>query len=536
MQVPNPASHLKKHLATLVALALLILFSAQAILHPRTLQYPYIVTEVTGDSAKHSLTMLMDGEATAERCQRTLKNIASSIQATCSHCRINQMMCSNNLTPEQNDLLSGTPLDKYITQLPTGIIRYESANQQFAQQACEESEKAAAHAGIKARCYPAGTSRQRGIEEFEEAKIPLNRTIPAAFGLLLTALIVSCFTCWLIVRFEHLHAHFSHDHTTGGPQKYHAIPTPRIGGLALMAGFIAAGAAILVFESELQQIYRFRPNNYNLLLITSFPAFFGGMEEDVTKHGRILERLLLTMASGTFAAWLLGATINRIGIPFLDDLFTNSPFAILFTAIAVGGVANSINIIDGHNGLSSGYAIIVLAAFAWVSAKTHDTLLFHTSLTLIGALLGFLVWNWPKGKIFLGDGGAYMLGFFLAELAVLLVVRNPEISPWFPLLLLIYPVFETLFSIFRRRFIHNQSPSEPDNKHMHQLVYRRIVSRGNGVNQNPAKHNSRVAKYFWVANAAIAAMGVAFYQSTAMLIAIALTCCVMYVICYRRIA
>ena len=65
-------------------------------------------------------------------------------------------------------------------------------------------------------------------------------------------------------------------------------------------------------------------------------------------------------------------------------------------------------------------------------------------------MLGFFVWNFPAGLIFLGDGGAYFLGFYVAELAILLLHRNPAVSPMFPLLLCIYPVFETLFSIYRR--------------------------------------------------------------------------------------
>src|SRR5258708_21336903 len=99
---------------------------------------------------------------------------------------------------------------------------------------------------------------------------------------------------------------------------------------------------------------------------------------------------------------------------------------------AVGGVANSINIIDGYNGLAAGHAVIVLAAMAWVSALVGDDFLFISTLAMIGALLGFLAWNYPEGKIFLGDGGAYLLGFWLAENSVLLAVLPPDGSPCLP--------------------------------------------------------------------------------------------------------
>src|SRR5258707_10042434 len=94
---------------------------------------------------------------------------------------------------------------------------------------------------------------------------------------------------------------------------------------------------------------------------------------------------------------------------------------------------------------------------------------------MLGAGLEFMAWNYPKGKIFLGDGGAYLLGFWLAELAVLLVARNPDVSPWFPLLLLVYPIFETLFSIYRRCFLHGRSSGDADALHFHQLIYKRLA-------------------------------------------------------------
>jgi UDP-N-acetylmuramyl pentapeptide phosphotransferase/UDP-N-acetylglucosamine-1-phosphate transferase len=115
-------------------------------------------------------------------------------------------------------------------------------------------------------------------------------------------------------------------------------------------------------------------------------------------------------------------------------------------------------------------------------------------------LLGFLVWNFPRGLIFLGDGGAYLVGFWVAELSVLLTTRNPEVSKWFPLLLCIYPIFETLFSIYRRLIVKKSNPSKPDASHLHQLVYKRVV-RCSITPDNPSLHfqrNSVTSQYLWV--------------------------------------
>jgi UDP-GlcNAc:undecaprenyl-phosphate GlcNAc-1-phosphate transferase len=103
----------------------------------------------------------------------------------------------------------------------------------------------------------------------------------------------------------------------------------------------------------------------------------------------------------------------------------------------------------------------------------------------MAATLGFLIWNFPRGMLFAGDGGAYFLGFAIAELAVLLVHRNSEVSPWFALLVLWYPVWETLYSMYRRKR-RGHSPADPDGLHLHTLVYRRILRLRNPVMRSAA--------------------------------------------------
>jgi UDP-N-acetylmuramyl pentapeptide phosphotransferase/UDP-N-acetylglucosamine-1-phosphate transferase len=109
-----------------------------------------------------------------------------------------------------------------------------------------------------------------------------------------------------------------------------------------------------------------------------------------------------------------------------------------------------LNIIDGMNGLAGMIATLMAVSLALVALQVQDTPIFLIATALASAALGFLVWNFPFGRVFLGDGGAYFLGFMLAELAVQLVVRNPSVSPFYALAVLFYPVFETLFSIWRR--------------------------------------------------------------------------------------
>jgi UDP-N-acetylmuramyl pentapeptide phosphotransferase/UDP-N-acetylglucosamine-1-phosphate transferase len=351
--------------------------------------------------------------------------------------------------------------------------------------------------------------------------------VAGLFVLLLTGF-ASAFTGYLILRYEALHSSWSVDPVKTGPQKFHAAPTPRIGGLGVMAGLLVSGAALLATGQGAAV------EQFGFLIFASLPAFLGGITEDVTKNVSVPARLMLTMVAAAFGVWLLGAVLPRLDVPGIDTLLRWTPFAIAFTIFAVGGVANAINIIDGYNGLAAGHAAIVLAAMAYVSAQIGDSFLFTSALAMLGALLGFLAWNYPRGKIFLGDGGAYLLGFWLAELSVLLVVRHPEVSPWFPMLLLVYPIFETLFSMYRRKVMHGVSAGQPDRMHLHQMIYMRLT-RTRADLSDPAsiiRSNNRIAPFGWIMTLCCAIPAMVFWRETRWLMAASLLFCVAYITLY----
>jgi len=115
--------------------------------------------------------------------------------------------------------------------------------------------------------------------------------------------------------------------------------------------------------------------------------------------------------------------------PGVALLVATTAGAYAFTLLVVAGTANAVNLIDGFNGLASMCVVIMMAAVAYVAFQAGDTVVLSLALAGIGATLGFFIWNFPAGLIFLGDGGAYFLGFWFAELSILLLVRNPgEVS------------------------------------------------------------------------------------------------------------
>lgn len=302
-----------------------------------------------------------------------------------------------------------------------------------------------------------------------------------------------CVTLW-VVRAAKKRGGRTLDHDVSGPQKFHARPVPRIGGVGIVVGLVAAISLMAAGANLPAGVLALQ------LLVCGIPAFAFGLLEDLTKRIRPSTRLAATAVSAGLAIWVMGAIITRTDIALVDWLVAVPAGAVLVTVFAVTGIANSVNIIDGFNGLASMCVVIMLAALAYVSSMVGDGAITLLALSGIGAVLGFFIWNFPAGLIFLGDGGAYFLGFYVAELSILLLLRNPSVSPLFPLLVCIYPVFETLFSIYRRRFIRALPPSMPDGIHLHSLIYRRLLrwAVGDRTAKDLTRRNSMTSPYLWV--------------------------------------
>lgn len=143
----------------------------------------------------------------------------------------------------------------------------------------------------------------------------------------------------------------------------------------------------------------------------------------------------------------------------------------------VAGACNAINLIDGAHGLAGGTALMMVGGLAAAAGVVGDPLVLAQSLAMMGAIGGFLLWNYPRGKVFLGDAGAYFLGFMYAELSIQIVARNPPISAWFVIALAAYPIVETLYSIYRRT-LHRTASMQPDAGDLHSLTYRKLVLCG----------------------------------------------------------
>lgn len=346
---------------------------------------------------------------------------------------------------------------------------------------------------------------------------------------LLSAFFASFIATLLIIRFEHLHSHISADSDLTGPQKFHKNAVPRIGGISIALGILVA--VLLKFQAQ--------PNSTIeiTLLVCAIPVFAIGLTEDLTKKISVRMRLLFTAIGAILAISLLGIHITKLDIPGIDYLLGITPIAIVFTVFAVTGLSNAYNIIDGFNGLSSMVGIITLMAIGYMSYVLADPLMISLSFMMAAAILGFFVWNYPRGLIFLGDGGAYLIGFWIAIASIMLVSRHSNVSPWFALLVNGYPILETLFTIYRRKIHQGKSPGQPDGIHFHSLIFRRVLSSGKGgIKQDDwFTTNARTSPYLWILTGMAIIPAILWWQSTPILIGFFCLYIFSYIWLYKRI-
>jgi UDP-N-acetylmuramyl pentapeptide phosphotransferase/UDP-N-acetylglucosamine-1-phosphate transferase len=230
---------------------------------------------------------------------------------------------------------------------------------------------------------------------------------------------------------------------------------------------------------------------------------------------------MVTMASGGLAVWMTGVALTRVDISAADMLLSYWPVALLFTAFAVGGVANAINIIDGFHGLASGTVIISLTALAAIALSAGDVSLAVVAVLVAASVVGFWLVNFPWGKLFLGDGGAYFSGFALAWLSVELLARNESVSPWASVLVCGYPTIEVMYSVMRRR--------------LHSLIATQVIQpRLPGL--APNLRNAAVSLVMWICALVPVVPAVLFYKQPDILVPALAGCVLAYHLLYRRVA
>ncbi|MBG53037.1 MAG: UDP-phosphate N-acetylglucosaminyl 1-phosphate transferase [Rhodobiaceae bacterium] len=288
----------------------------------------------------------------------------------------------------------------------------------------------------------------------------------------LVVFLCAALSCGFLIVTKQWHmSRTARGHAGSAVQSAHKMPTPRIGGVAIGLALIAS---ILFAPTSML-------DNYVPFIVSLTPVFLAGLAEDFGYNVSPGKRLAAAAVSSVIAIALLGMWIDRTGIAYLDVIVSFAPVGIVLTVFATAGVCNAFNLIDGLNGLSAGTGGLVAAGIATIGYNAGNPDFAKLSILLIAALAGFLVFNFPLGKLFLGDAGAYSLGHILAWFGILLVDRKPEVTTWALLLVFFWPVADTLFAIARRK-VKGRKFDQPDRLHFHQLIMRglEIVWLGRG--------------------------------------------------------
>ena len=291
-------------------------------------------------------------------------------------------------------------------------------------------------------------------------------------SMLLAASVATASTALVIVLTKRRHQRWTADFEASGVQKHHKGSPPRVGGIALGLGLLVA---MLLLSRSAAPGAAEGGRLLGWLALCSVPAVLSGLADDLVKGVRARWRLLGAALAAGMGMVLLGAVVPSVGVSALDPLVQWLPIGVALTLLLVVGFTHAMNIIDGLNGLASGLTLLMLGATGYVAHTVQDLPLMYMCAAIFAVVLGFAAVNFPRGAIFLGDGGAYFLGFAMALVWVLLLVRNPgEVSPMFCIAVAFHPTMETIFSIVRRKFrLRKRNATAPDRLHLHTLLYRR---------------------------------------------------------------
>jgi len=244
-------------------------------------------------------------------------------------------------------------------------------------------------------------------------------------------------------------------------QRIHLHETPRLGGMVILTSLSIYAARLPLGETR---------ELLTLLLLSLTPSLFFSFKEDLFHNVRPLLRLLSLLASGLLFVKYYSGPWPQVSIPVVGPFLSTPLGILLFYPLAMATVTNGMNLIDGVNGLCAVVSLSILGILTFLAHQTLDHAMLMTASSIGLLLMVFLLFNYPYGRIFLGDLGAYSLGMMLSMLVIVTYGRHPELPSWGAVLIVVYPLTEVVFSLMRR-LVKGNSVSRPDLLHLHLKLY-----------------------------------------------------------------
>ena len=303
-------------------------------------------------------------------------------------------------------------------------------------------------------------------------------------------------------------------------QTFHKKSTSRLGGVAIY-GALFFDAFYLNLAIDNYDLYR-------VILLCSIPIFIIGFLDDLFFDIKPWQRILIMIPSPVLLFYYAGLRVTNLSLGIFDDFLHYEFFALMFIVFALIGTVNAFNIIDGFNGLLLGYVLSIAMAISLYGAFNSEFFISNLLNSLFLAVFAVFIVNFPFGKIFLGDAGAYILGL-LVPISIIYYYKVNDLSPWFVLIMLIYPVTEVFVSVVRKIIFRRMSAMEPDGLHLHMLIYKRI-SKKVGFRRLRLRHFI-VALSIFIMNFPFLFFGNVFSDNTKFLMSL----CLWYVLVYLLI-
>lgn len=250
-------------------------------------------------------------------------------------------------------------------------------------------------------------------------------------------------------------------HDLAAVQAAHQTATPRVGGIAIFGGLVLANFFVPASLAS----------GYHRFVLAAGLLFSIGLLEDLGLHVSPRGRLLACCLASLVFILLTGVWIPRADIPILDAYVSHWAVGVPMTLLITAGAANAFNLIDGVNGLAGFTALLTSICLALIAHEGGYPEMTRLAILLASGILGFLILNFPFGLLFLGDAGAYTIGFVLSWFGISILLNVPDATAWAVLLTLFWPAADTALAI-HRRLLRNAPSFHPDRMHVHQLVMR----------------------------------------------------------------
>jgi UDP-GlcNAc:undecaprenyl-phosphate GlcNAc-1-phosphate transferase len=254
-------------------------------------------------------------------------------------------------------------------------------------------------------------------------------------------------------------------------RRVHAVPIPRLGGVAVFASVMLALAVLPFVDNLVTRQLAGQWQGVVAVLASSTLVFLFGVYDDLA--GTSAKWKFVAQGAAAVLLYYLGGRVDAVTIPFVGSFELPPVLGFGVTLLWVVGISNAFNLIDGLDGLATGASLFAALVMLGVSLVNGRVLVTVVSIALVGSLIGFLRYNFNPASIFLGDSGALFIGFLLAALSVTGTQKaSTVVAVAIPLMAFALPVIDTGFAI-ARRFVSGKPLFEGDREHIHHKLLER---------------------------------------------------------------